>query len=72
MALVSFLSVVGPVMEFLLSRRISRPIRAVVGSVLASLMTTLMPNNQAKLFRLLVYRELGMPLSRYDSRRVMG
>jgi len=43
-ALVSFLSVVGPGMEFLLSRRISRPIRAVVGSVLASLMTTLMPN----------------------------
>lgn len=40
--------------------------RAVVGSVLSSLTTTLTPDGQARLFRLLAYRELGAPLGSYD------
>ena len=40
--------------------------RAVVGSVLSSLTTTLTPDGQAKLFRLLAYRDLGAPLGSYD------
>ena len=40
--------------------------RAVVGSVLSSLTTTLTPDGQARLFRLLAYRDLGAPLGSYD------
>jgi len=40
--------------------------RAVVGSVLSSLTTTLTPDGQAKLFRLLAYRDLGASLGSYD------
>ena len=40
--------------------------RAVIGSVLSSLTTTLTPDGQAKLFRLLAYRDLDAPLGSYD------
>ncbi len=40
--------------------------RAVVGSVLSSLTTGMTPEGQAKLFRLLAYRDLGAPLGSYD------
>ena len=38
----------------------------VIGSVLSSLLATATPDGQAKLFRLLTYRELGAPLGSYD------
>lgn len=41
-------------------------LRAVFGSVMSSLITTATPDGQAKLFRLLTYRELGAPLGSYD------
>jgi len=39
--------------------------RAVVGSILSSLTTTLTPDGQARLFRLLAYRDLDAPLGSY-------
>ena len=41
-------------------------LRAVVGSILSSLTTTLTPDGQAKLFRLLAFRDLDAPLGSYD------
>jgi hypothetical protein len=41
-------------------------LRDVIGSVFSSLTTTATPDGQARLFRLLTYRELGAPLGSYD------
>lgn len=48
------------------SREQPHGLRAVVGSIASSVATTLTPDGQAKLFRLLTYRELGAPLGSYD------